>query len=1086
VLGVACAVSALCGSLLVGDSVRASLRELFLRRLGRAEHALTSARFFREALAAEVTGEAAPLLVLEGALTHEGSGRRAARVTVYGVDRRFWAFHGLADPSLSGREAQASAPLAEELLASPGDALLLRVAFPSDIPGASIFGRRDDSGRSLRLTLEGVRTASELGEFSLQARQQPVLALFVPLELLQRTLEREAQVNALLLAEAAAPAEAPRRLADVERLVRGSARLEDLGLRLRPLPARHALSLESATGLLGEEVSAAARAAAGRLGFPAAGYLTYLANAIKARGRTIPYSLVTAREAGSADVPARERPPTLSPPPIWLNDWAARDLGAAAGDRVVLEYYVWLEAGRLETRTAEFELAGSVPLTPASADPDLTPEYPGITGTAHLSDWDPPFPLSLAAIRPRDEDYWDRYRTTPKAFVELEAGQSLWRHRLGALTSLRVEPPRSTSLEEAEGGLRAELARELDPLALGLRLVPVRANGLAASAGATDFGEYFAYFSAFLVASALLLAGLFFRLGVEQRRRELGLLRALGFPARRVLLLFMSEGLALAILGSLLGLVGAAGVAELMMLGLRTVWSGAVGTQELRLHLTGRALVLGGSGGLAAAALVLAITLRGLRRVSPRALLAGGQQPVSRPGGARRARGSSLAALLAAGVLLLAAATGRLADTPAFFAAGTLLLAAALLYQWSWLAARRRGGLVSSVIGLGVRNAAHRPGRSLLCIALIAFATFVIVATGAFRRQTEPGSGARQSGTGGYALVAEALLPLHHDPGSAEGREKLGLDDAPLEGVGFARFRLRPGDDASCLNLYRPHDPRVLGATPEFVREGRFDFQASLADTPAEQANPWLLLERPSAGGAIPAIADANSLAYVLHRSLGDELELDAGGRRVRLRVVAALRDSLFQGELLVAERHFQQAFPEIDGYRLLLVDAPHERASALARELEARLADQGLDATDAAGLLAGFHRVENTYLATFETLGGLGLLLGTVGLATVLLRNALERRRELALLRAVGFRPDSLTRLVAAENVLLLVLGLATGAGCALVAIAPALAARGGRFPWLSLSALLAAVLATGLAASGLAAAWVRRAPLLGALRSE
>jgi hypothetical protein len=1077
VLGVACAVSALAGSLLVGDSVRASLREIFLRRLGRADHALTSARFFREALAAELTGgpqrAAAPLIVLDGVVTHEPSGRRAGRVAVYGVDTRFWEFHGLPDPQLGARDALASAPLAAELSAAPGDALVLRVARPSDVPGATLFGRRDDLGRTLRLALARVQPSDALGEFSLRAQQQPVPALFVPLTLLQRTLEREAQVNVVLLAEAVPPAR-----------FRTAVRLEDLGLRVRSLASRHALSIESETGLLGDETASAARSAAGRLGFRSAAYLTYLANAIRTRARSIPYSLVTAREPEAADASSAGEPRRAgAAPPIWLNDWAAGELGAVPGEAIFLDYYAWLEAGRLETRTAEFALAGRVPL--GDGDADLTPSYPGISDSLHLSEWEPPFPVSLAAIRPRDEEYWDRYRTTPKAFVELREGQVLWRHRLGGLTSLRLLPPPSLPLEAAEGQLRTELARELDPLALGLRLEPVRESGLEASAGVTDFGEYFAYFSAFLVASALLLAGLFFRLGVEQRRVELGLLRAVGFPARRVQRLFVAEGLTLAALGSLLGLVGATAAAHLMMIGLRTLWSGATGTHELRLHVGAPALVQGGLGGVAIAALTIVLTLRGLRRVSPRALLAGSlEEPGRRAGAGSRARSGALAALAAAAALVAASLAGALSATVAFFGAGTLLLAAALLRQWGWLLARPRGG-TRALLQLGFRNAAHRPGRSLLCIALVAFATFVIVATGAFRREAADASAERDSGTGGYALLAESLLPIHHDPASPEGREALGLGDV-APGARFDRFRLRPGDDASCLNLYRPRNPRVLGATPEFIREARFGFQASLAETPEEKANPWLLLERPAAGDAIPAIADANSLAYVLHAKLGDELVLEREGSPVRLRFVAALRDSLFQGEVLIAERRFLEAFPEIEGYRLWLVDAPGGRAQELAGALEARLSDVGLDATDVAARLAGFHRVENTYLATFQTLGALGLLLGTVGLATVLLRNALERRRELALLRAVGFRPDHLTRLLTSENALLLVLGLLTGAACALLAVAPALATRGGRFPWPSLLGLLALVLLAGLAVTRLAAAWVRRSPLVKALRSE
>jgi ABC-type antimicrobial peptide transport system permease subunit len=115
-----------------------------------------------------------------------------------------------------------------------------------------------------------------------------------------------------------------------------------------------------------------------------------------------------------------------------------------------------------------------------------------------------------------------------------------------------------------------------------------------------------------------------------------------------------------------------------------------------------------------------------------------------------------------------------------------------------------------------------------------------------------------------------------------------------------------------------------------------------------------------------------------------------------------------------------------------------------------------------------------------------LGLVLGTVGLAAILLRNVLERRRELALLRAVGYRPSHLAAIVLAENLLLLLLGLATGTVCALLAIAPAVLVRGGRLPVVSLGFLLAAVLVTGVGASLAAtrAAW--RSPLLEALRSE
>ena len=53
-LGVATAVAVLAGALLVGDSVRGSLRDLVLQRLGRTDQVVVSTGFFREALAGEM------------------------------------------------------------------------------------------------------------------------------------------------------------------------------------------------------------------------------------------------------------------------------------------------------------------------------------------------------------------------------------------------------------------------------------------------------------------------------------------------------------------------------------------------------------------------------------------------------------------------------------------------------------------------------------------------------------------------------------------------------------------------------------------------------------------------------------------------------------------------------------------------------------------------------------------------------------------------------------------------------------------------------------------------------------------------
>ena len=487
-------------------------------------------------------------------------------------------------------------------------------------------------------------------------------------------------------------------------------------------------------------------------------------------------------------------------------------------------------------------------------------------------------------------------------------------------------------------------------------------------------------------------------------------------------------------------------------------------------------------------------TLRGLARSSPRALLAGVLE--SRATSARRARvlGVVTSATFAAAALVVAASTARLIPSVlGFFGAGTLLLVSTL--NLAALVLRRdrprpiAGHGWRALARLAFRGAAHRPARSLLPVALIASATFIIVSVDAFRKDSRDDQLGRRSGTGGYTLVASSALPVLSDPATSAGREALGLDaaEAPtLADTRFVSFRERPGDDASCLNLYAPREPTILGASPAFLAEGRFSFGSSLAATADEQQNPWLLLDRELEDGVIPAIGDANSIEYSLHLTLGGEILVRSGtGAPARLRVVAALQDSILQGALIVSEANFLRMFPGQEGYRFFLVDIPPAHAS-VAGALSEHLADQGMRVESARARLASYHRVENTYLSTFQSLGALGLVLGTVGLLSVLLRNVLERRAELALLRAMGYRQTTLVAMVVAEHVLLMVSGLGCGTVSALVAIAPAVAVRGGELPAATVGLLLSAVTAAGLVSSLLGGLVVLRSPLVAALRSE
>jgi putative ABC transport system permease protein len=227
-----------------------------------------------------------------------------------------------------------------------------------------------------------------------------------------------------------------------------------------------------------------------------------------------------------------------------------------------------------------------------------------------------------------------------------------------------------------------------------------------------------------------------------------------------------------------------------------------------------------------------------------------------------------------------------------------------------------------------------------------------------------------------------------------------------------------------------------------------------------------------------------NSLMYSLHKGVGETIPLPDSD--ARLKVAGMFDGSVFQGVLLISERNFLKLFPEQAGYQYFLIEIPPHDADELAALLETRLEAFGFDTEFVAQRLQGFLAVQNTYLSTFQTLGGLGLLLGTLGLGTVMLRNVLERRAELALLRAVGFRNGSLAVLVLWENAFLLVCGLLAGTISALSAMVPHLMGIGADVPWQSGGLLLAGVFLVGMLAAIFAVRAAVRTPILQSLRAE
>ena len=1045
-LGALLASAVLSGALLVGASVKGTLRGIALARLGGVAAALDwGDRHFTADLADAVAenGARPAAAVLSARATAApppgtagaGDTPQLNRARLYGVDAAFAAFAETpaAFPKLGPQEVAVNAAVAARLGLKPGDDLTLRMPRPSAMPLDAPLARGGDRDTVAALvTVKAVLDDNALGRFSLAADQAMPLNLFADRAWLQELLELPGKANLLLAGGDAAGAQAA---------LRAAWRPEQAGYSVRSGPDGW-IQVESDRIFLEDAVREALANA------PVQPTLTYLVDRIALGGRSTPYSFVVA--APVCDAP--EDAACVSP-------WLAEALGSKPGDRIELAWSAPGPDNTYETRRGSLTVHAVLPEPALALERALAPRFPGLTDVDTCRDWDIGMPLDEEALNdPANEEYWKAFGQTPKLVVSYETGKRLWGSRFGALTALRLKPAKGN-----EESVRWMLQTELDPAKIGLAFQPVRETALRAVDKALDFGGLFTGMSFFLVVSALVLLGVVFAHGVEQRAGEVGALLAVGWTPRRVRRLFLAEAGVAAAVGAAAGAVAGGGYAWALLEGLRRFWPGAVADTPVRFHLSAPPMVTGAAVTLVCALVAVWVASRRATRRDVRALLAGAPPD----GAAARMRGGRAVKLFAwAGTALALGAASALVtlrpENPSglFFGVGFVMLAALLAHYAGWLARRARhsAGDLPGGRRLAAAQLARRGGRSLAVAAMTAAGCFLVLSTAAMRANLALHAGERASGTGGFAVFAETTLPARGGAAAAFGLP----EDAVVP------LRARDGEEAGCLNLNRAQSPRLAGVNP-----ARLAAKGAFAPPGAAEAL-WGLLETPLPGGVIPAlVGDSDTAMWGLQATTdpvtGTELEyLTEGGEKVRVRLVGRLpmRLSVFQGMLLVSERDFTRLYPGEAGHRMFLLEAENGGAAALAARLNREQARLGMEAVPALDRLRAFYAVETAYLSLFLVLGGLGMALGAGGAGVVILRNLYERRAELALFHALGYPPALVRRMLLAESALLVSAGVLIGAAAAAVAVAPlVLLSATGASP-AALAAVLCAILAAYLLA--------------------
>ncbi len=1107
------------GSLIAGDSLSRTIEDAAYDNLGEVDEVISSDRFFNESvmdILAEnenlknVVDHLAPLIYLNGIAENPFTSARTFGANIIGFNEGFLNFGSLISYegrylgySLGVNEVIVNSAIAEELGLGKGDRINISFSRVDKVFEAIFLGDTKNTNLNYQFEIKDIASTNGLGRFQLNANRYSPMNIYINLETLRLLFNSENAVNMILVSNTGDEKQGAklckRVSVDLQSALDDALGFQDAGFRIIQNTEKNYVALESHDIFFSydyfELISGNPEIPSMNSSSP---ILTYFYNTLTHENNTVVYSTISAYDPtldsefglftlnGTWELVEG----ILADDEIIVNSWAAEKLQAELGDDLQMNYSVMDEFYNIRYLSANFTVKYIVEMKGKANDSMLMPSFPGIEGKISVFDWDPPFPMNLNLITSDDEQYWEDYKGTPKAFIGLSKALNLWETDIGNITQIRIAPKEGENLSKLEEEIEDVLNEYIGSGESSIFIKSIKSDALRSAEGIALFTEMFLAFSAACIIAAAVLIVLLITLRIESRMAEIGILRALGFRLGVINHIFLIEGLVIAIIGGILGALLGLFFGFFLIGGMNTFWSSVMEGSSVSFNFTLDSLIIGYCLGIIISLLTMMLALVYESKKTVIGVLRAGF------GRRKEKKGYQVVILallgfivitlpvlagyeiqgeiglisLGFGPLLLLFFAGSFSsfrnknidhliglilvlytvflsfyfvdhvpEILLFFVSGFMFLCGFLLIfnHILYTIDEKSMGDIKKVQARGSgrwllllarKNAARRPKRTMFTVFLFSLTLFVLVSLtinlqGAIY---DVEKAVAESG-GGYDIMAESTNPVFANLGDKSSRMERGIQSGVFENLTVEQFKIKGDVGGTCSNLNREATPMIIGANQSFFLDNFFVFVSH--ESLKGRDNPWVLLEEPKGDDEIPAIGDYNTVVWILGLDIGSSITIfDENGDAVLLRIVGIIGNSIFQGSLIISDENFNFLYPTNNGYTLFLFKSQKGDLDKQILELESTLSQYGFDAYSVESVVVENIMVENTYISIFQVLLLFGLIIGTLGFGIVAYRNTLERRRELGILRAIGFSKGRVKKALFFENSYLILSGIGIG----------------------------------------------------------